>query len=665
MFRYPITHDEVKAHVSKIPTRKAGGWDMISPEHIKYGGEELIKMLQIICNAITYQEYIPVNFRQGVLIPVPKGKANAMLPTNNRGITLLTVINKLYERVLLGRMEQWIEGGKIIEDVQGAGQKHVSCLHTSLIARETIEYNLENGKNVYVCNLDAQKAFDTVWTNGLLYKLYKAGMDTKLWRIIKKLYSNFQCCVAINGVRSESFPVTQGVHQGAPLSMRLYQMFNNDLLHELKSSKLGAKMGHVEVACPTFADDISLIATSEVKLQLMVNIAAAHACRWRYKFNSNKSIIVSFGPKRADTLMGQARIEVVKECQHLGTILTTHAIDTDQLRKRIQECRGAFMAIKGLGCGRIPLGPKAASKLYEKIIIPKLLYGIEIMSLSEGAMEAMESLQRDIAKISQGLPRNVANPATLPMLGWLSINARKEAMQLMFLWRTLMLPIASTAKQVCLIRTVQFLEGEKISKGPIANIMETAKKYGLQGEISIAVVTAEYMPLRLWRKIVYNKIGNADRQRQTFTCQLYSSLSIFRQSIVGSWKIWPWWEHASRYPKETRRCQVMARMLVGARASDIDNQKMCDKCTSFKLETLAHILFECELEESVRILEWEKTKAVTPPVLTEEIERMDINKRTVFILSGLGGQYTPEWGKTYSSLANFITKVFKCRVEAL
>jgi hypothetical protein len=147
------------------------------------------------------------------------------------------------------------------------------------------------------------------------------------------------------------------------------------------------------------------------------------------------------------------RIEVVQECQHLVTILTTHAIDTDYLRKRIQECRGAFMAIKGLGSGRIPLGPKAASKLYEKIIIPKLLYGIEIMSLSEGAMEAMESLQRDIEKISQGLPCNVANPATLPMLGWLSINARKEAMQLMFLWRTLMLPIASTAKQVCLIRT--------------------------------------------------------------------------------------------------------------------------------------------------------------------------------------------------------------------
>jgi hypothetical protein len=63
----------------------------------------------------------------------------------------------------------------------------------------------------------------------------------------------------------------------------------------------------------------------------------------------------------------------------------------------------------------------------------------------------------------------------------------------------------------------------------------------------------------------------------------------------------------------------MARVLVGARASNIDIQKMCDKCTSFKLETLAHILFECELEESVRMLEWEKTKAVTPPVLMKEI----------------------------------------------
>ena len=57
---------------------------------------------------------------------------------------------------------------------------------------------------------------------------------------------------------SDSFEVKQGVHQGAPLSMKLYTIFNNDLLCTLKN--LAARVGDIHTTCPAYADDIAFVA---------------------------------------------------------------------------------------------------------------------------------------------------------------------------------------------------------------------------------------------------------------------------------------------------------------------------------------------------------------------------------------------------------------------
>ena len=70
--------------------------------------------------------------------------------------------------------------------------------------------------------LDAEKAFDSVWKEGLMFKLYDIGLRGKIWKKIYNSYEHFKCMVLVNGVLSDPFDVERGVHQGAPLSMRLY-----------------------------------------------------------------------------------------------------------------------------------------------------------------------------------------------------------------------------------------------------------------------------------------------------------------------------------------------------------------------------------------------------------------------------------------------------------
>ncbi len=53
--------------------------------------------------------------------------------------------------------------------------------------------NEERGISVSVYSLDLRKAFDSVWIDGLLYRLYEIEIDAKLWRLIRELYSGAQC----------------------------------------------------------------------------------------------------------------------------------------------------------------------------------------------------------------------------------------------------------------------------------------------------------------------------------------------------------------------------------------------------------------------------------------------------------------------------------------
>ncbi len=112
---------------------------------------------------------------------------------------------------------------------------------------------------MHVCSLDLRKAFDNVWIDGLLYRLYEIEIDAKLWRLIRELYSGAQCCVKTGSEMSNWFTIGQGVHQGAPMSMLLFQIFFNPLIKELRNLKIGAKILNIDVPCTAFADDLDMI----------------------------------------------------------------------------------------------------------------------------------------------------------------------------------------------------------------------------------------------------------------------------------------------------------------------------------------------------------------------------------------------------------------------
>ncbi len=146
---------------------------------MKYGGTKLLKIITCICNSITETETFPDVLKKGIRIPIPKGTKDPTIQNNNRGITLVSVIVKIYQKIVLSRHIEWAKGRNKLNDLQGAAQSKTSSLHTAWLLRETIAAKQEQENTVYVALLDTTKAFDTVWVNGLFQKL-NAKMDKKL-----------------------------------------------------------------------------------------------------------------------------------------------------------------------------------------------------------------------------------------------------------------------------------------------------------------------------------------------------------------------------------------------------------------------------------------------------------------------------------------------------
>ena len=93
---------------------------------------------------------------------------------------------------------------------------------------------LREDKKTYAFFLDIQKAYNTVWHDGLWYKLWDMSVKGRMWRVIKKMYLSSRSAVFLEGEKSDSFNVEQGVAQGCSLSSILFSVFINDLLKEVE-----------------------------------------------------------------------------------------------------------------------------------------------------------------------------------------------------------------------------------------------------------------------------------------------------------------------------------------------------------------------------------------------------------------------------------------------
>ena len=207
-----------------------------------------------------------------------KGKgAKANNKDNYRGITLFPTLCKIYEMILLNSLEKFAADSKYFSVLQFGFRKGVGCIEASFTTLETINHMLERGSKVFSCFLDVRKAFDTVWIDGLLFKLFsELGINGRMWLVIKDLYTNVKAKVLYAGALSREIDILQGTGQGRILAPFMYKVYINSLLKVLTDHCYAISINRLSLPSPSFADDISLLALYPSFLETFMNICHAY-----------------------------------------------------------------------------------------------------------------------------------------------------------------------------------------------------------------------------------------------------------------------------------------------------------------------------------------------------------------------------------------------------
>jgi len=148
----------------------------------------------------------------GVIIALVKVKSEPLnSPRNYRGISLIPVIAKVFENVILSLCDDAL----VTNELQFGFKKNIGCSDAIFALRCTVEHFVQNGSSVFAASLDISKAFDCVNH----FKLFSVLCPADVINLLCNWYSKLFAVVRWNGAYSNAFAIRSGVRQGSTLAI--------------------------------------------------------------------------------------------------------------------------------------------------------------------------------------------------------------------------------------------------------------------------------------------------------------------------------------------------------------------------------------------------------------------------------------------------------------
>lgn len=184
-------------------------------------------LLTYLYNSMLRLPYFPL-IQSSTIILIHKPNKPKNEASSYRPISLLPVLGKLFEKILLQRIRSITQTQNIIPDNQfGFRTKHSTTQQIHRII-DKISSSFEKQKYCPGIFLYLSQAFDRVQHQSLLFKIKKV-LPAPLYLIIKSYLSNRIFVVRQGNALSPYFKIQAEVPQGSDLPPDLYNTFTVDI----------------------------------------------------------------------------------------------------------------------------------------------------------------------------------------------------------------------------------------------------------------------------------------------------------------------------------------------------------------------------------------------------------------------------------------------------
>jgi hypothetical protein len=370
---------------------------------------EFKKSILELFNKILITGQIPDPWKSAEITMIPKA-GDKSDPKNYRPISITSCLCKLFEKLIVKRILQFLKENNIIIDYQSGFRRHRQTRDNILFMSQKIAEAFIRGKKVCGIFFDIAAAFDKIWHNGLIYKLDQLNMPQYLVSWIKLFLENRNFKVRVNNSHSKSHSIQTGVPQGAVLSPILFSIFINDIPLNTKKNKSYSLL---------FADDLCYLDIfKKVNIPAIQNKINKHIRnvelwlrKWRLSMAAHKCNYMVFcngtiSTKLSLKLFGQ-EIPASDDIKFLGIRFDKSLCFKNQIDYIEKTCMERLKIVKILSHKSWKLNSKTLIQIYYSLVRSIIEYSALIVPrLSNSNLNKLQVIQNNAIRAIYGYPKD-------------------------------------------------------------------------------------------------------------------------------------------------------------------------------------------------------------------------------------------------------------------
>jgi len=405
-----ITEKEVKYHIRQLRNSSTGP-DNIHNRCLKNYTELLVQHLTKLFNIILKQGYIPKMWKKANIILLLKPKKDKQHPSSYRPISLLSCLGKLMEKIMKQRLLLELERRNILPQHQAGFRPGKSTIYNIVRLERFAQGQLRRvprRRHSAVILFDIKAAFDSVWHDGLIYKLNDLRLPQYIINYIISFLQNRNAAIEIENILSRSFNLMSGTPQGSPLSPLLYIIYTADSMNGIPT--------HTEHGL--FADDTALWTAANTltilssRLQQSVDAFESWCKSWKLKLQPTKTELIHFRlhPRKqyknpVHVKVENTTIRPLDSTRYLGVIIDKKLDWRSHLEHIEMKIAPRINLLRYLARAAYDPNKKTMINIFKAIARTIIIYGYPVLlTANQKVWNRLQIIQNKALRAALGLP---------------------------------------------------------------------------------------------------------------------------------------------------------------------------------------------------------------------------------------------------------------------
>lgn len=359
---------------------------------------------------------IPTLWKRAIIIAIPKPGKDPTNVTSYRPISLTNTICKVMETMVNNRLKHHLEQNQLLAETQSGFRNKRSTLDQliRLEANIKLAFNAKRKRDRHLVAifLDLEKAFDLVWTNGLISQLNQFGITGRMHRWIANFLTGRTFKTRVREALSQTYTLDNGTPQGSVISPTLFNLMVNNLTYYLKNCPVDLSQ---------FADDSSIWQAGNpnsqkniTQIQKGLDIIGTWANNWGFKISQIKTVAMLFSPTNKRPIypklyIQNQLIEFQKETYFLGMLLNETINWKPHIQQTIQKCQKDLNILKNIKGTTWGADQQTMLMIYKSLIRAKIDYGCQIYSsANKETLKQLDSIQYRALRLCTGALPNTS-----------------------------------------------------------------------------------------------------------------------------------------------------------------------------------------------------------------------------------------------------------------